>query len=126
MHMDMFYILLMAEYRSRVGCHHSRAITPKKSKHKTLLSVGEAYILMLVLCYGNIGILIALLTIVLQDTILCNYISSYKTSYDMSPGKYKDKEYLHFLFTDYISILLILANDIESNPGPLGTLPPPL
>ena len=59
---------------------------------------------------------------VLQDTILCNYISSYKTSYDISPGKYKDKEYLHFLFTDYISILLILANDIESNPGPLGNV----
>ena len=114
--------ICITEYRSRMGCHHSRAITPKKSKHKTLLSVGEAYILMLVLCYGNIGILIALLTIVLQDTILCNYISSYKTSYDMSPGKYKEKEYLHFLFTDYISILLILANDIESNPGPLGNV----
>ena len=54
----------LTEYRSRVGCHHSRAITPKTSKHKSLLSVGEAYILMLVLCYGNIGTLIALLTIV--------------------------------------------------------------
>ena len=84
--------------------------------------MGEAYLLLLMISYGNIGISIALMTLVLQATILYNFIlpSSCENANDTVTLKHhkEHREHLHFLLVDYISILLKLAGDIESNPGP--------
>ena len=62
------------------------------------------------------------MTLVLQATILYNCIlpSSCEYANDTVTLKHHKghREHLHFLIVDYISILLKLAGDIESNPGP--------
>ena len=76
----------------------------------------------MILIYGNIGICLALMSLVLQESILITYFDSKGKDLNskiLPAGKYSHHcDFLHFIFTDFISILIILAGDVETHPGP--------
>ena len=89
-----------------------------------MLSPGEVYLTIMILNYGNIGIRFALMSIVLHESILSTYFESkgkiLNNTALPTEGHFHQSDFLHFIFTDYmyISILIILAGDVETHPGP--------
>ena len=105
-----------------MGCHYARARSTKKSCRKKMLSLGEVYLTIMILNYDNIGIRFALMSIVLHESILSTYFKSkgkiLNNTALPTEGHFHQSDFLHFIFTDYISILIILAGDVETHPGP--------
>ena len=87
-----------------------------------MLSPGEVYLTIMILNYGKIGICFALMSLVLHESILSTYFESkgkiLNNTALPTEGHFHQSDFLHFIFTDYISILIILAGDVENHPGP--------
>ena len=56
------------------------------------------------------------MSLVLKNEILNNYFTVKVTTNSQIPSRISD--HLHFRYIDYISLLLLLSGDIETNPGP--------
>ena len=112
----------IVEYRARVGNFHARAVLPLKRRrlafHDILLANIKA-------CFGCKAIPLMVICLVLKDAILIDYflrISEKVTTADEHVGilsKYrKDFDHLHFMYIDFISILLLISGSVHPNPGP--------
>ena len=76
-------------------------------------------------CFGCKAIPLMVICLVLKDAILIDYflrISEKVTTAGehVGPlsGNHKDFDHLHFMYIDFISILLLISGSVHPNPGP--------
>ena len=101
-----------------MGIYHSRAVY---SSNRQFLHKCDVVFAMFIKCYKHVGVQFMLLSTMTKEIILEQYIDKWyaDNSVKMKYTNISFDQHLHFIFVDVISILLSLAGDIESNPGPV-------
>ena len=112
----------IVEYRARVGNYHAVAVLPLK-RHR--LAFHDILLANFIACFGCKAIPLMVICLVLKDTILIDYflrISEKVTTAGEHVGplseNHKDFDHLHFMYIDFISILLLISGSVHPNPGP--------
>ena len=116
----------IAENRARVGCYHVRATRPPKAHRLNLRDVLLAIFLYI---YGIFGLQLMLFLLMCKENILSSYFERQFNFYSQTWNNINPRcnqgvvtfltnNHLHFRYIEFISLLLKLAGDVESNPGP--------